>query len=154
MPINWKIYDSKDLFPTMYAIFLWNEIEPTQYQLLNPPGPILMKGSSIIEAILSVRGPFAGPLDITRNKQLVELYKPTIKQKLPEGIPPYVANVCRWELVSAAERLNEKPKFLFPESRQLDLRENSQVAVDKILGTKRRNTYGKLIQGLAERKGY
>jgi hypothetical protein len=149
MSINWKMYDSRDLFPVMYAVFLWHEIEPSQHQLLDPPGPILMKSHSIIKAILSVRGPFAGPLDMTRNKQLIELYQPTIKQKLPEGIPPYVANVRRWELVTAANRLGETPKFLFPEARQRDSQENSQIVVDKNLGTNERNSYCAIIRALA-----
>jgi hypothetical protein len=151
MGINWKMHDSRDLFPAMYAIFLWNEIEPSEQQLLDPPGPILIKGSSIIKAILSARGPFAGPLDIRKGKEFAELYQPTIKQKLPEEIPSHFANVRRRELVRAAEKLGEKPKFLFPEARQLVFRESSQIVVDKPFGTRERNSYCKFIQGLARK---
>jgi hypothetical protein len=76
------------------------------------------------------------------------------RQVLFSEMPPGVSSdVTREELIEVAEKLGEKPRFLFPEISKNNSETIAQNIEELPLHTKKRNSYLRLIKGLLKKQG-
>lgn len=117
--IEWEFFDLKDDFLVFDAACLWVEIEPTKAIEKDMPAKV----RTMIDVI---------------EEHTEGIYESTLESLLSPK------PVSRSDLIKMAEKLDKKPKFLFPESR------NEKAKSDeKSLSTKERQTALKLIIGMA-----
>ncbi|MEN9266280.1 MAG: hypothetical protein Q6K99_08595 [Thermostichales cyanobacterium BF4_bins_65] len=151
MKIKWNMYDDCDRFNLSEAASLWEEIEPSGEYLTKVENSCVQPVQRRIERIDRAYREITG-------REMYDVVRPMTKEELEQqskerGYPLSPTSLVRItdfrylltreELIAVAERLGERPKFLYPEEREV-----SKGSSDKKLDNRERRSLYKIIEAL------